>query len=291
MRICLIIFTLNCVYGQPDSIVKVFSTDLMRTDILNGNPKESINKNDAHFRAVYYSSGELKRVEFVPASWDKGKREKIKPTNKLKLYYKKWNPRKQELLQGISKKEAVGIPHYRATLDEKGLVQMVDYFNRHNKAMWTFHMHWDDEQKSSKYDIEFYSSRNLSELNQEMFAPELSTIRPGWKARYKYDQMGKTRSVKVMDSHENLYYYYLYQYGEDILQSQYFRSDSVLVGSHKVQFNQNKKPIRITYYNENGTMKNAVGYEYSNDVQIVISQYDHRGKLVERRIIPKKESN
>lgn len=291
MRFLLLLIVAKFIFAQPDSIVKVFSTDLMRTNILTGKPIDSISKRDAHFRAVYYPSGELKRIEFVPANWDKGRRKKPKSTSKLKLYYQKWNPKKQELLEGITKKETRGIPHYRATLDEKGLVQNVDYFNRHNKVMWTFHMHWDDEGKSSKYDIEFYSSRNLSELNHEMFAPDLSAIQPGWKARYHYNQTGKTRSVHVMDAFENLYYYYEYQYRENGLRSKYFRADSTFVGSHIVRFDPNNNPLRITYYNENGIMKNAIGYEYPDDAEMVVSQYNNKGEIIERRIIAKKEMN
>ena len=40
---------------------------------------------------------------------------------------RKWNPKTQELLNGITKKEALGKQHYIATLDEKGLVNNVDY--------------------------------------------------------------------------------------------------------------------------------------------------------------------
>ena len=49
--------------------------------------------------------------------------------------------------------------------------------------------------------------------------------------------------------------------------------------------------MRITYYNENGIMKNAIGYEYPDDAEIVVSQYNNRGEIIERRIIPKKEMN
>ena len=152
-------------------------------------------------------------------------------------------------------------------------------------------MHWNDEGKSSKYDIEFYSSRNLSEVNHEMFAPDLSAIQPGWKARYHYNQSGKTRSVHVMDAFENLYYYYEYQYRENGLRSKYFRADSTFVGSHIVRFDPNNNPLRITYYNENGIMKNAIGYEYPDDAEMVVSQYNNKGEIIERRIIAKKEMN
>ena len=276
-------------FSQPDSTVKIFSTDLMRTNILTGKPKESVKKNEAHFRAVYYPSGELKSVEFFPANWDKGRRKKVKSPNKLRLYYQKWNPKKQELLEGITKKSARGKSHYRATLDGKGLVQDVDYFNRYGKILWTYHMRWNDEGKSTEYDIEFYSKRNLSELNQELFAPDLSTIRPGWMARYQLNNQGVTQGVKVFDQYENLYYFYQFNYGENGLRSKYYRADSVLVGSHTVRFDSDKKPVRLTYYNENGIMKNAIAYEYPKDAEIIISQMNNKGQVIERRIIPKKE--
>ena len=37
-------------------------------------------------------------------------------------------------------------------------------------------------------------------------------------------------------------------------------------------------------------MKNAVGYEYPNDAKVIISQINNKGKVIERRIIPKEET-
>ena len=92
-----------------------------------------------------------------------------------------------------------------------------------------------------------------------------------------------------MDPLENIYYFYEFDYGPNGLKSKYFLSDSVLVGSHTVKFNKNKNPLKIIYYNENGIMKNAISYEYPNDARIIISQINNKGKVIERRIIPKKE--
>ena len=66
------------IFSQPDSTIKLFPSDLNRTNILSGEVKEAVKKNESHFRAVYYPSGELKSVEFVPANWDKGRRKKGK---------------------------------------------------------------------------------------------------------------------------------------------------------------------------------------------------------------------
>ena len=287
----ILIFSSIKLFSQADSIIKIFPTDLMRANILTGKPKDKVKKNTAHFRAVYYTSGELKYIEFIPANWDKGRRKRFKSPDKLKLYYEKWNPKTQELLNGITKKEAIGKQHYIATLDEKGLVNNVDYFNKNGKVLWTFIMHWDENGKSSQYDIKFYYERNLFELNKELFAPDLSSIKPGWIARYKFNPAGITQSVHVLDEFENLYYFYKFKSNKKVLQSRYFRSDSTLVGSHSVRFNENKRPIRITYFNQNQIMKNAITYEYQRKAEIVISQLNSKGEIIERRIIKEGEIN
>ena len=287
----ILIFISNKLFSQADSIIKIFPTDLMRANILKGKPKDKVKKNTAHFRAVYFTSGELKYIEFIPANWDKGRRKRFKSPDKLKLYYEKWNPKTQELLNGITKKEAIGKQHYIATLDEKGLVNNVDYFNKNGKVLWTFIMHWDENGKSSKYDIKFYYERNLFELNKELFAPDLSSIKPGWIARYKFNPAGITQSVHVLDEFENLYYFYKFKSNKKVLQSKYFRSDSTLVGSHSVRFNENKKPIRITYFNQNQIMKNAITYEYPRKTEIIISQLNSKGEIIERRILKEGKVN
>ena len=62
MRCCftMLFLFISIGYSQTDSTVKLFSTDLMRTNVLTGKSKESVKRSEAHFRAVYYPSGELK---------------------------------------------------------------------------------------------------------------------------------------------------------------------------------------------------------------------------------------
>ena len=102
----------------------------------------------------------------------KTNREKL-----TRLYYLRWDPRKQELSEGITKNNSKGVAHYQALLTVNGIISTVDYFDKNYIKQWSFHMNWDDYDRSNKYDIEFYSNRNLYELNKELFAPDLSTIR------------------------------------------------------------------------------------------------------------------
>ena len=92
--------------SQTDSTIKIFSTDLMRTNILTGKPIESVKNNEAHFRAVYYPSGELKSVEFIPANWDKGRRKKYESPLSDWVYHSNRFPEKIKL---NSKQKAIKI--------------------------------------------------------------------------------------------------------------------------------------------------------------------------------------
>ncbi len=284
-----LIFSLQIVFAQPDSLIKYFSTNIMRTNVLKGKPEKSVDKKEAHFKAVYYPSGELKTIEYLPANWDKIKKNKSRSAGRVKLYYLKWNPKTQELLEGLTKKEARTWPHYRATVDDNGLVQEVDFITRSGKLQWTFIMKWDDYGKSKEYDIEFHLKKDLSKLNKELFAPDMSMVKPGWICRYKIEENGLPKSVEIMDQLENLYYFYEFEYKKRMFKSQYFSSDSTFIGSHTVKFNSKSQPLRIAYYNKNGVMKNAVEYEYPKDAKIIISQLNGKNKVVQRTFIPRKD--
>ena len=283
-----LLFFFQIAIAQPDSLIKYFSTNIMRTNVLKGKPEKSVDKKEAHFKAVYYPSGELKSIEFLPANWDKKKRKKTKSPGRVTLYYLKWNPKTQELLEGLTRREARAWPHYKAIVDDQGLVREVDYVSRNGKTQWTFYMKWDDYGKSKEYDIEFHSKKYLSQLNKELFSPDMSMVRPGWISRYKIEENGAPKSVEVMDRLENLYYFYQFNYSKRKLQSQYFTADSTLIGSHTVKFNQKRKPIRIAYYNKNGVMKNAIEYEYPKDAKMIVSQLNSKNQVIQRTLIPKK---
>ena len=124
----------------------------------------------------------------------------------------------------------------------------------------------------------------------ELFAPDMSMVRPGWICRYKIEDNGTPRSVEIMDRLENLYYFYEFKYSKRKLQSRYFSSDSTFIGSHTVKFNSKSRPLRIAYYNENGIMKNAVEYEYPKDAKVIISQINSKNKVIQRTLIPKKDN-
>ena len=273
-------------FAQNDSLVKYYSTEMIRSNIIKGRPEIEVDVNEAHFKAVYYPSGRLKSIEYIPANMSKNRKNKITKDKLLKLYYLKWDPKRQELSEGITKNSSKGIAHYQALLTNEGIVSTVDYFDKNNTKLWSFQMNWDDYDRSNKYDIEFYSNRNLYELNKELFAPDLSTIRTGWKARYEVNSDGKPEKVKVMDALGNLFYYYEFTYTKKWLKSKYYKQDSTFVGSHTTRFAKGKKIAKITYYDENGEMKKAISYEYPNKNTMIVSSINSKGKIIEKRLIP-----
>ena len=273
-------------FAQNDSLVKYYSTEMIRSNIIKGRPEIEVDVNEAHFKAVYYPSGRLKSIEYIPANMSKNRKNKITKDKLLKLYYLKWDPKRQELSEGITKNSSKGIAHYQALLTNEGIISTVDYFDKNNTKLWSFQMNWDDYDRSNKYDIEFYSNRNLYELNKELFAPDLSTIRTGWKARYEVNSDGKPEKVKVMDALGNLFYYYEFTYTKKWLKSKYYKQDSTFVGSHTTRFAKGKKIAKITYYDENGEMKKAISYEYPNKNTMIVSSINSKGKIIEKRLIP-----
>ena len=94
-------------------MVKYFPTDLTRSILLKDGVDSSKLKKRAYFKATYDGGGDLIKVEYVPASRDRGLPQDT--TGTRVLYYTNWNDYKRELTNAITEWEAGRIPHYRAT--------------------------------------------------------------------------------------------------------------------------------------------------------------------------------
>ena len=68
-------------FAQNDSLVKYYSTEIIRSNIIKGRPEIEVDINEAHFKAIYHPSGRLKSIEYISLLiWLKI--ERIKPTEK-----------------------------------------------------------------------------------------------------------------------------------------------------------------------------------------------------------------
>ena len=62
----------------------------------------------------------------------KNRKNKTAKDKLLKLYYLSWDPKKQELSEGVPKNNSKGVAHYQALLTNEGIISAVDYFDKNN---------------------------------------------------------------------------------------------------------------------------------------------------------------
>ena len=73
-------------FAQKDSLVKYYSTEIIRSNIIKGRP-EIVDINEAHFKAIYHPSGRLKSIEYIPANLAKDRKYKTNREKLTRLYY------------------------------------------------------------------------------------------------------------------------------------------------------------------------------------------------------------
>lgn len=287
-----LIFTALPVFlvAQPDTVtVKYFKTNLLRENILRKEvPAKDVRKKP-HFMARYDRNGILISVEYIAAPWDKPGRKKRSP-KKLKLYYLNWDPRKTELADGLTRKEAAGRKHYEAVLNPDGKVTEVSVISPYGRRLWTYKL-----MGETRYDLVSHTHQSLLNMDDRLFADDLSEMRPGWRARYRTRKNGLPGSVSVMDrlGHVNYFYRFFYKTSKDSLHpgrlvvSEYYRADSSRVGQHRLVYGPNRKLSLIEYYDENRKLLSTIEYAYRpSEKEMVVTTRNKAGEVLERRIVP-----
>ena len=94
MFFCFVLYTL---FAQNDSLVKYYSTEIIRSNIIKGRPEIEVDDNEAHFKAIYHPSGRLKSIEFIPANLAKDRKYKTNKEKLTRLYYLRWDPKKTRI--------------------------------------------------------------------------------------------------------------------------------------------------------------------------------------------------
>lgn len=279
------------VSAQVDTVtVKYFPTKFLRANILRNEVSAKEVKKKPHFKAEYDHRGKLISVEYVPAPWDKPGRKKRTP-KKLKLYYLHWDPRKIELTDGLTRREAAGRTHYEAVLNRKGKVSAVTVISPYGRRLWTYKL----GRAKNRYDLESHAHQSLTDLDERLFANDLSEMRPGWKASYRIKKSGHPSSVKVLDrlGHVNYFYRFFYKTSKDtvhpgrLVMSEYYRADSSRVGQHRLVYGPNRKLSLIEYFDENKKLLSSTEYAYrTSEKEMVVTTRNQAGEVLERRIVP-----
>lgn len=195
------------------------------------------------------------------------------------------------LFNGLTPGEAKQKPHYRASFNRRGLVKTVTFVDFRGKDQWTYHVRWDKEGYRSSYSIEFHLRQPLTELHPYFFVPDVSEVRPGWRAECSFFPDGKIKSMKVTDG--NGYVFYTYRFdirsqpsGGMTVHSRYYRKDSTLVGSHQLHYDSDGLLKTVRYFDQNQEDIRTLRYLYKDDLsEVVLSVYLPDKILQERRII------
>lgn len=290
--------------AEPEETVKYFKTRLKRTDIL----RDEIDADQAsrvnHFRAVYDHRGELLRVEFVPSGDHQKKRVRKRdlfprPQPPFR-YFRSWNPHAKTLENEIPEQKVGGRPFYRASYLDSLHARTVDYFVRRNRRLWTYYLEWNREKTEADLSIVFATHRPLTVLDPHLFHPAASEMRPGWIAHFKHNRLGRPLNLTVRDDVGNVYYFYRFEHAYEtvgdtlnpithrITVSRYFRSDSTLIGSHRLVFSETDNLLKKEFFDARGNLTESIEYEYDprfEEVSVVIR--DPHGNILHRQVIPR----
>jgi hypothetical protein len=211
-------------------------------------------------------------------------------------YFKHWNVRTGELSGPLARQKAEG-RHYRAYFDDRGILSRVTYYNRRGRRQWSYRLHRDSTGIYQRYDVEYHVRQPLTRLDSYLFAPDLSEMRPGWRAEFILDpKRNRPQEVRIYDAHDIFYYSYTFSYQRDpdttrtgsVLESRYYRADSSLVGSHRLYFGPGEELQRIEYYKPTGELKLTKEFLFDRERnELMVTLRDPQGEILDRRIIPK----
>ena len=210
-------------------------------------------------------------------------------------YYKYWNPYRRVLDLRGKPQSFYGQIYYQATYNKEGRIKTVTRFGKDRKPKETYYFIWSRSGARSEYKVKFHEGGNVSRLDRDLYANELSYVRPGWVAHFISRSDGRPREVSFSDSIGFKYFSYHFNYTvvkednifSEVVESSYFDSNDAFVGRHLLFWEKGAYLRMIQYFDpENKTIQTK---EYIHDkklqetVRVII---DQEGKEVERKIIP-----
>ncbi|MFQ6616340.1 MAG: hypothetical protein ACE5HZ_06170 [Fidelibacterota bacterium] len=289
----------------PTETVKYFKTRLMRTDILRNEIDAEQASRVNHFRAVYDHRGNLLRIEFVPRGDLQRKRVRKRdlfPRPQAPFrYFRAWNPYTKSLGNEIPQQKVSGGPFYRVSYLDSVHVKTVEYFLRRNRLLWTYYLQWNPEETHADLHIVFATRRPLTVLDPHLFHPAASEMRPGWIAEFRQNRLGRPLGLTVRDDVGNVYYFYRFEHSYEtvgdtlnpvthrVTSARYFRSDSTLIGAHRLVFSEENSLLKKEFYDARGDLTESIEYEYDpelEEVSVVIR--DPKGNILHRQVLPQR---
>ena len=171
-----------------------------------------------------------------------GVEESVVPKKKLLKveYYKYWNPYRRVVDLRGKPHSFYGQIYYQVTYNKEGRIKTVTRFGKDRKPKETYYFIWSRSGARSEYKVKFHEGGNVSRLDKDLYANELSYVRPGWVAHFISRSDGRPREVSFSDSIGFEYFSYHFNYTvvkeddifSEVVESSYFDSNDEFVGRH-----------------------------------------------------------
>lgn len=282
--------------------IKYFKTGLSRRDLLETEIDAEEASTSNHFKAVYDHQGQLIRIEFIPNADRMKKRIKKrelfpKPQPPFR-YFESWNPHIKRLGKEMLEQKIGDRPFYRASYLDSTHIKSVEYFRRRNRLLWIYYITWDTKKTDSKLSIVFSTRQPLTSLDPHLFHPTASEMKPGWIADFRHNRLNRPLEVTVHDAIGNIYYFYRFIHrfetvGDSlnpvtyrISTSEYYRSDTTLIGSHRLIFSETNNLTKKEFFDSLGKLTETIEYIYNPELQeISVLIRDPKGNILHRQVM------
>ena len=125
-------------------------------------------------------------------------------------YYKYWNPYRRVLDLKGEPQSFYGQEYYEVQYNKDKRIKKVIKFGEDRNPKETYHLKWSKSGARSEYKVEFHTTGNTSRLDKNLYANQLSYVRPGWIAEFRSRSDGRPKKVLFKD--EIGYQYFSYNF-------------------------------------------------------------------------------
>ena len=210
-------------------------------------------------------------------------------------YYKYWNPYRRVLDLKGEPQSFYGQEYHEVQYNKDNRIKKVVKFGKDRNPKETYHLKWSKSGARSEYKVEFHTAGNTSRLDKNLYADQLSYVRPGWIAEFRSRSDGRPKKVFFKDEIGYQYFSYNFNYTfeksddkiSEVVESSYFDSDENFVGRHLLFWEKGSYLRMIQYFNSENNLTKTVEFLHdrrNEETVRVIS--NEKNKELERKIIP-----
>lgn len=212
-------------------------------------------------------------------------------------YYKKWNVFKGILREPIPYSRAIS-NFYKVSFDKEGLLKSVTEYRIRSKPVKTTTFVRDSLGLYTTYIETYHLRTSLIENDPNLYAYDVSELRPGWTAVYTMDVGHQTIDhVKVYDQYGIIMYRYKFHYTSGkaagnrnysrVTTVEYFSADGLLIGWHRLWYRGKRNLSLIEYFDAKDTLLSTKEFEYHPaEKELLITLRDPDGVILDRRLKP-----